>query len=281
MNYGSTSAPSAPRRSLGTAPDPTVIPGPSYFGLFSGLPFVAGKRALRYQPSAENLQERPQGRAVRRPEEERILEEDDGGDDFSEGGKARRTRDRSGTVTSAITEDSMSSRGDIFPSDEEDAVPLDDEFAMSFDHKSDETSSAKSKAKRGPRTSRKSSRSNKSLSQASRTSSTAQMSMSPRSMAEIEEVQALSALRKEEQEAQAEEEREIERRRSAAQDLAKRRGLDDEGLETHSSSPAKSLRSSESSAPASAGRSTSLQHEPTHVADRADQNTEGTQDNGG
>ncbi|ERS95758.1 hypothetical protein HMPREF1624_07833 [Sporothrix schenckii ATCC 58251] len=53
------------------------------------------------------------------------------------------TRQRSGTTSSGDTSNSIRSRGDLFPSDEEDdedAVPLDDEFAVALNHVDDRSS---------------------------------------------------------------------------------------------------------------------------------------------
>lgn len=53
------------------------------------------------------------------------------------------TRQRSSTTGSGETSDSFRSRGDLFPSDEEDdedAVPLDDEFAVALNHVDDRSS---------------------------------------------------------------------------------------------------------------------------------------------
>lgn len=89
-------------------PDPTIIPNTSYFGFLGRVPFM--RSTLRYKPSAADLQEHPQlkghgsGRGVFR-------------------------RQRSSTNSSRETEDSLRSRADLFPSeDEADAVPLGDEF---------------------------------------------------------------------------------------------------------------------------------------------------------
>ncbi|CAK7211009.1 hypothetical protein SBRCBS47491_000972 [Sporothrix bragantina] len=57
------------------------------------------------------------------------------------------TRQRSGTTGSGETSDSFRSRGDLFPSDEEDdedAVPLDDEFAVAL-NRADDRSSARTR----------------------------------------------------------------------------------------------------------------------------------------
>ncbi len=117
------SYPKARRKSTVDAErDPTVIPGSkSLFGkLFGG-------KAHRYKPSAAGMQDNP-GATTRKPGQD-ITE---GEALLREGGVAKKhRRTRSGTVASGHTTDSLSSRGDIFPSDEEDdAIPLDDEFAM-------------------------------------------------------------------------------------------------------------------------------------------------------
>lgn len=105
-----------------------------------------GGRAVRYRPSAADLQDCPGGR---RSEGEVLLEGDDG---------RKHRRKRSGTHESCETGSSYSSRGDIFPSDgEDDAVPLDDEFAMVLERRTTqsggdtENSSNKTNRKRGKR----------------------------------------------------------------------------------------------------------------------------------
>jgi hypothetical protein len=103
-----------------------VVAKPTFFGrLFGG-------KSLRYKPSAADLQDHPGilrlGRNI--TEGEALLADLD---DEDPRGPSRRQRLRSGTTGSADTRDSYSSRGDLFPSDEEfgdDAIPLDDEFAM-------------------------------------------------------------------------------------------------------------------------------------------------------
>ena len=82
---------------------------------------------MRYKPSAADLQEHPGLRpSDLEVEVEPLLEDEDG----EESGK-KHVRNRSLTNGSQHTTDSLSSRGDLFPSeDEDDAVPLDDEFAM-------------------------------------------------------------------------------------------------------------------------------------------------------
>ena len=104
--------------------DTTVIPtSKGFFGKLFG-----GKHVLKYRPSAADLQDHPGTRRRNMTEGEALLEESD--TTLSRRGQHRRVR--SATVGSGATTDSLSSRGDIFPSDEEveDAIPLDDEFAM-------------------------------------------------------------------------------------------------------------------------------------------------------
>ncbi|KAG9576048.1 hypothetical protein KCV04_g24129, partial [Aureobasidium melanogenum] len=98
--------------------DPTLIPASSYFGFLGRFSSrLTGGKTLRYKPSAADLQEHP-GASRNMP---RLAEEED---DFS-------PRKRSNTAGSNGTADSFSSRGDLFPSeDEDDAHELDDEFAM-------------------------------------------------------------------------------------------------------------------------------------------------------
>jgi hypothetical protein len=101
--------------------------GSGFFGRLFG-----GSRAVRYKPSSADLQDHPGAKqsGKDRGESEALLEESEGS--VGVGRVPRRHgRNRSGTAGSRETMDSLSSRGDIFPSDEEDdAIPLDDEFAM-------------------------------------------------------------------------------------------------------------------------------------------------------
>lgn len=225
--------------------DPTVIPGStSFFGrLFGG-------KAVRYKPSAADLQEHPGARRLGRDrtEGEALLEESE----TSSGAGTRRQhrRARSGTAGSGETTDSFSSRGDIFPSDEEveDAIPLDDEFAMVLERRNThsgpetESSSARTRSvKRGKRPSAGSRTSTRrTVSTRSTRSSIGKNSRSRRSSSEAqspieesppgmmqEEVEAptLSELKQEEARIQDEEEAEVGRKRQEAQKLAEERGL--------------------------------------------------------
>ncbi|KAF8246921.1 hypothetical protein K440DRAFT_319286 [Wilcoxina mikolae CBS 423.85] len=107
------------------SPDPTVIPGTNMFGFLSKFG-VRGK-GMRYKPSAANLQEHPQrgGGTV-----------DAASAGSSANGRGRNGRQRSGTGSSAGSQgDSLRSRGDLWPSeDEDDAVVIgDDAFPRSSD----------------------------------------------------------------------------------------------------------------------------------------------------
>ncbi|KAL6708658.1 hypothetical protein ACN47E_002354 [Coniothyrium glycines] len=118
------------------AQDPTIIPSSSYFGFLGRLPFNVGGKALRYKPSAADLTERPGG-TRRNTQEEQPLIEDSEEDVQHENEHKGHRRHRSDTQTSGHTTDSLSSRGDIFPSEDEleDAVPLDDEFTISLERR--------------------------------------------------------------------------------------------------------------------------------------------------
>ncbi|KAI9718327.1 MAG: hypothetical protein M1828_006729 [Chrysothrix sp. TS-e1954] len=173
MSYGTQSAIDATRtRRRGTvlghsgSRDPTVIPNQSYFGFLQRLPFNMGRRGLRYQPSAADLQERPRPARKQGAAPEAISE---GEEEEQQIGGKRHRRKRSDTMHSGQTEESLSSRGDIFPSDEEDdAVPLDDEFAVALDRRNqsgqDDSSSGKTASSKRPSVSRLSSRSHSSKS---------------------------------------------------------------------------------------------------------------------
>jgi hypothetical protein len=218
--------------------DPTVIPGSS--GFFGRL-FGGKAKELRYQPSAADLQENPGARRMgdgKLTEGEALL-----GDVGRRRGKHGRVR--SGTATSGHTTDSLSSRGDIFPSDEEldDAVPLDDEFAMVLERRTTlsigasgpETESSSTKTKpgsdrrrgkrpsAGSRTSTHSSRSRGGKKERSRTNSSA--AQTPIEEHAPKGADTLSELKQEEQRIEQEEEEDVEQRRQAAQKLAAERGL--------------------------------------------------------
>lgn len=214
--------------------DPTLIPSSSYFGFLGRLPFNLGGKGLRYKPSAADLTEHP-GALRRSIEEEQPLIEDSGEDDAHKGGDNKTyRRTRSNTHTSGHTTDSFSSRGDIFPSEDEldDAVPLDDEFTIALERRTTGQweDSGKSIAGSGRNT-----RSNSKLpsrSASSRTVSSGRKSdEDPRlhraASETIEEVDVptLDELEREEEQLKADEEAEIQRKRDDARQLAVKRGL--------------------------------------------------------
>ncbi|KAN0075622.1 hypothetical protein V8E54_006892 [Elaphomyces granulatus] len=117
--------------------DPTVIPKSSVLGFLERFPWRIGSRGIKYRPSAADLQERPGRVRADIHENQPLMEATDESDGDSEHGGADRDgkpgRTRSGTQSSRETSNSLSSRGDLIPSDdEEDAVPLDDEFAVAL-----------------------------------------------------------------------------------------------------------------------------------------------------
>ncbi|KAE8452429.1 hypothetical protein EG329_000331 [Mollisiaceae sp. DMI_Dod_QoI] len=252
---GSHSGPSdrvdqAPRRKRGMSygtrprrksldPDPTVIPSTSALGFLGRLPFKLGG-TLRYKPSAADLQEHPGGRGteIRGEEGEPLIS------DHSEGerdGAKGHTRNRSSTASSGETSDSFRSRGDLFPSDgEDDAIPLDDEFAMVLERRmnitaADDRSSGKTRSSKGKRPSgsrnlsRTLSRTTQSPQSRPRVGQRASSSSVPQaadiSSPGVAEVPSLTELQLEEERVRHEEESEVERKRQAAAQLAMERGL--------------------------------------------------------
>ncbi|KAI5358921.1 hypothetical protein Slin15195_G113700 [Septoria linicola] len=253
------SYPKARRKSLIEGEDPTVIPGSS--GGFLRKLF-GGSKDLRYKPSAADLQEHPGARKTRArdlTEGEALLEEDEHRITRGKG------RARSGTQGSHNTTSSYSSRGDIFPSDEEDdAIPLDDEFAMVLERRGTmsgletESSSAIAPPKRGKRPSAGSrastrtfsSRSTKSERGASgrkrrsRTSSYAHTPSSEEVAEVIEESEPMQErtpsyadLKRQEAQIAEEEEADVLRKRQEAQRLAEERGLVEENLSSKEATP--------------------------------------------
>ena len=152
-----------------------------------------------------------------------------------EQGERGHTRSRSGTVGSRDTGNSLSSRGDLFPSDDEDdAVPLDDEFAMVLERRttgtmSDDHSDGRRKGKRpsGSRGSTKtgSSKDTRSVNKERRGTSTSSGKSRPLTQTAEEDVLSISDLKHEEELVRRQEEAEVEQRRHAAQRLALERGL--------------------------------------------------------
>jgi hypothetical protein len=212
-------------------PDPTIIPSSSYFGFLGRLPFKIGGKGLKYKPSAADLTEHP-GASRRSREEQQPLIEDSGEDEMEGSERKGHRRQRSDTHTSGHTTDSLSSRGDIFPSEDEldDAVPLDDEFTLVLERRTtnqwnEESSSHKkssSKSKR-PSATRGSTRSVSSKS----TRDSIKRSDDAILQETIDEDPGptLADLQKEEDRIRIEEEQDVQRKRHEAQNLAIQRGL--------------------------------------------------------
>ena len=229
MSYGSRIA---RRKSMGMPKDgnsdPTIVPSSSMFGFLERLPWKFGARRPRYRPSAADLQENV-GR--HRNEGESPFEDHEGGQERSRG---RRGRNRSVTTTSGSTTNSLSSRGDLFPSeDEDDAVPIDDEFAMVLARRntgtlSDDHSSGMTRGKRpaGSRASTKTATSSRTKASAPNVRETSTSSGNIEvTEAKEESIPSLSHLMQEEDHLHQEEESQVERKRQAAQKLARQRGL--------------------------------------------------------
>lgn len=267
-NYGTTSQPSRPRAmSYGSrnrnrdprftrprrksavpphdgGPDPTIIPGSSYFGFLGRLPFQLGGKVLRYRPSAADLTEHP-GQARRSLEEatagdeaQPLIEDSDEdaeaqhGSDFKTHG-----RKRSQTNASGHTTDSLSSRGDIFPSEDEldDAVPIDDEFAVALERRTtgqwhDDASSGRGRAPSGSKSKRPSASRVSTKSVSSRNTQIPGRKSHEGSVMRLpsepaREAPTLTDFEQEEGQLRLLEETEVQRRRQEAQQLAVRRGL--------------------------------------------------------
>ncbi|KIW77189.1 hypothetical protein Z517_09635 [Fonsecaea pedrosoi CBS 271.37] len=253
MSYGSRGR----RKPSGLQPDseqdPTIIPGSSYLGFLERLPWKIGFRKLRYKPSAADLQENPGGTRVRDVESQPLIEETDEHDSTWRKGHGRQ---RSDTAASRSTTNSLSSRGDLIMSDEdEDAQPLDDEFAVMLSRRTtnqgfaEDQSSGKTKTSGGkrPGVSRNSTRtvSSKSLRSPSAKSthrSDSQKNLAPLSSDVVEEQPeppSLMDLRREEEQVAHEEELEIKQKREAAQRLALRRGLSSRDVKNMTSAEVK------------------------------------------
>lgn len=247
--------PKTRRKSLVDGEDPTVSLG-SRGGFLRRL---FGGKDLRYRPSAADLQEHPGARTTtmttrNRTEGEALLEDDELGVGRGRG----KGRARSGTQGSQNTTSSYSSRGDIFPSDEEDdAIPLDDEFAMVLERRTTlpgtETESSSGKtapSKRGKRPSAGSRTSTRTFSSRSarsergskkrkiRTSSYAQTPESEAVAGPMHErTPSYADLKREEAQIAAEEEADVLRRRRSAQQLAEDRGLVNENPSSKEATP--------------------------------------------
>lgn len=237
MSYGTRGR----RKSLD--PDPTVIPSTSALGFLGRLPFKLGG-TLRYKPSAADLQENFLARNnMDEVEGEPLMADDDSEEEI--GKKKGHTRNRSSTVSSGETSDSFRSRGDLYPSDgEDDAVPLDDEFAMVLERRltasggGDDKSSGKTRSSKGKRPVGSRNVSSRTLSRADQSSqsrpslagkranSGTSIPQTPElSTQDMVESPTLTDLQYEEDRIREEEDAEVDRKREAAARLAKDRRL--------------------------------------------------------
>jgi len=222
MNYGGRGI---TRRKGGEDDDVNVLPKSSMFGFLERLPWKIGGRGVRYRPSVADLQENVGRRGV---EAEPLIPEEE-----EDAGIGRHGRSRSGTVGSRSTNNSLSSRGDLFPSeDEDDAVPLDDEFAIVLERRTttgtmSDDHSSKNKGKKRPRGSRTSTKTQSSKgTKNERRRTSASSSKKPHLVDTTEEdVPSMIDLKQEEERVRREEEVHLEEKRQGAQRLALERGL--------------------------------------------------------
>lgn len=216
--------------------DPTVIPSSSFLGFLERFPWRLGARGLKYRPSAADLQEHP-GRAYHGQgyEEEPLLETMEGAE--GSGSHDANARDRSATQSSRETINSLSSRGDLIPSDEEeDAVPLDDEFALALGRRgtvleTDDQLARKPSSVRRSTSGTLSSGTEGSLKELRMKKQRGNRAR-PRQLTGVEVTspglgtQSMDDLKKEETRIEFKEEQEVNRKRLAAKKLASSRGLD-------------------------------------------------------
>lgn len=226
------------------ASEANIVPSSSMFGFLERLPWKIGGKGRRYKPSAADLQDVGEGQRSRTAalkarasgEDEPLISESESGE---EGRKGRRhMRKRSDTVGSRETTNSLSSRGDLFPSeDEDDAVPLDDEFAMVLARRttqgtlSDENSSRKKPGdSRAASMKTRSSKSSRSMGRKERRTSDERD--------KVANAPSMTDLKEEEERLRLEEEANIETAREAARRLASERGLlNPDELQANVSSP--------------------------------------------
>lgn len=226
------------RRTPGAPSHESAQDRASMFGFFGRLPWQVGGKGLRYQPSAADLQERSAAAAGRldTAEAEPLLEDNE--EAVDDGRKKGRQRPRSNTTGADSVTDSIRSRADLFPSeDEADAVPLDDEFAIGLERRtttgSDTNSHGRDRSQgqaslaswRSART--QSSQETRDSEKRKRRSSVSTGALSERTAAGVLDagVPSLEDLKREEDQVRREEEDVVERKRAAASRLALTRGL--------------------------------------------------------
>ncbi|KAJ5175262.1 uncharacterized protein N7482_001139 [Penicillium canariense] len=232
MSYGTRQT----RRSTVHLPDarsdPTVIPSSSLLGFLERFPWRFGAKGVKYRPSAADLQEHPGSHHHYTQENEPLMEATE--EDGLYVSYPNNGRQRSGTQSSRGTSNSLSSRGDLFPSDEEDAVPLDDEFALVFGRRgtgleSDDQPGTKTEMVRsvsgtsslGDASSKKSKRKKN-----KKRSSTKTTMSSDHDVIHGIDTPTITDLKMEEERAAREEESTVQRKRLAAQEMALKRSLE-------------------------------------------------------
>lgn len=247
MSYGTRGA----RRKSGVEEeDPTIIPSTAPLGFLGRLPWKIGG-TLRYKPSAAFLQDHP---GSHHPgENQPLLESSDGEDDISHARFMTQTRKRSGTSGSGDTSDSYRSRGDLFPSDgegDEDAIPIDDEFAVALD-RVDDRASSNTRSSKGKRR-EDSRRVSRTVSATTLSSSASRSSFMGRRLSGEPTLQQLEDsihsiippsiedLHREEEEAQRQEDQEVARKREVAAQLARERGLSQSESENYATGESES-----------------------------------------
>jgi hypothetical protein len=228
MSYGARRGDGrARRKSIAQAgPDPNVITASHYIGFLDRVPFI-GRKGLRYKPSAADLQEHPGSRrdVADTIEAEPLMEDSE--EEVAPHILRKHKRNRSDTATSGHTTSSLSSRGDLFPSeDEDDAVPLDDEFDIALERRT--TGSGGDGDSRRSRPGKSKSNSRLSI----RTASSKSINSTGRRPSGLKqpelvdlEAPTIIRLKLEEEQARIEEEQAVEKKRKAAQRLALQRGL--------------------------------------------------------
>lgn len=207
--------------------DPTVIPSSSLLGFLERFPWRIGAKGIKYRPSVAGLQEHPGSMRRLDQEDEPLMEA------MEDEAPSPNGRDRSATHSSRGTTNSLSSRGDLFPSDEEeDAVPLDDEFALTFGRRgtgleSDDQSGTKPEMVRsGSGTSSAEGMPSKKSKRKKKRSSTKSPMSVEAELAQSIETPPIANLKIEEERAAQEEDAQIEKNRLAAHELALKRGLE-------------------------------------------------------
>lgn len=221
--------------------DPTIIPNTSIFGFLGRLPWKAGGKGLKYKPSAADLRDRSAAIQEDTQEAEPLLEEHEEGEEASQGGRGKQGWARRDGSGSDSVSDSIRSRADLFPSDgEDDAVPLDDEFAMALERRTttgsgtDDQASGRARSKRTHKSqasgmTESSKATPPQTEKRKRGGSASTGTPSEHVVVDSPDVPSLEDLKNEEEALRREEEEAIERKRMAAIRLASQKGLSTEG----------------------------------------------------